>query len=201
MALPLPGTDASFNYDAYVTSGNYILVVGGTSGTSECGQWVNGGSSGTLTYRENGLPTLTATPTDACVSPGCNGSVALSMSGGCQTHTMTSGMFEQWNTVSVPVSNAAYSSRWTELGTMSGNVDGSGQAYFSGNGNWSGGLVSTQGVTPSEGLTLYGRWYNSGSGGSHMVGWHDNTQGGSYTNLVYALYPYMSGTTARFANL
>ncbi|MCW5909230.1 MAG: LamG domain-containing protein, partial [Chitinophagales bacterium] len=180
------GNNGSFTYDAPYTSGNYILILNRTG----CGQHDFTGVSATLKYRENGNPTLTATPSSTC-SGSCNGSVSLSMGGGCQTHTMTTGTFEQFNTPSVALNG--YNGMWTYSGAGTAATDGSGQAYFY-NGNqqsWSNAYYTNQTVARSEGLITQGRFYNTGT--YSMVGWHNSGTGTSYTDLVYALYPAADG--------
>jgi hypothetical protein len=182
-----PAGGSTFNFDAPYTSGNYILV----HNRYNCQQHDFTGVSNVLIYRENGLPTLSGTATNACASLGCTGTVSLSMGGSCQTHTMTTGTFEQFNT-----SNAAlngYNGLWTYNGAGTANTDGSGQAYFyNGSQNsWTNAYYTNATVTRSEGLAVQGRFYNTGT--YSMIGWHDGGTGTSYTDLVYAFYPAADG--------
>ncbi|MCX6199665.1 MAG: SprB repeat-containing protein [Bacteroidetes bacterium] len=185
-------TNESLNQNAYTAYNNYAPA----DQKWDDHDW--SGVSAILKYRNNGVTTLTATSSGNVCSGATNGSVSLSLNGSCASNTLIAGQFERFNTSYTALNG--YGGLWTYSGAGTAQTDVSGQAYFlNGNQNsWTNGFWANNTVTRSEGLTFYGRWYNTGT--NSMVGWHDNTNGTSYTNLTYALYPYNSGGLAIYEN-
>ena len=200
----------SVTFEAPTTSGanNYIAVVNrmtnmGANNTAYTGinnygpiyqKWDDKDQSGTsavLKYRSNGTTTLSATSGGTICNGTSTGSFTLSLSGSCASNALTAGTFERFNTANTALNG--YGGRWTFSGAGTAQTDGSGQAYFT-NGNqsaWTNAFYSNSTVTRSEGLTYYGRWYNTGT--YSMIGWQDGSAGTSYANLTYALYPDAGG--------
>ncbi|MBL7777909.1 MAG: hypothetical protein JNK66_06345 [Chitinophagales bacterium] len=188
----------SVSWTSDLTTGNNLVVV--YNGSACAPAWPGNGSaySAVLQYRNVTNASMSASVSANTCGATCNGTVNLTLTSptACGTATRDDGHYEQfnvYNSTNISVTQAPYSTYWTNSGSGNAGVDASGQAFFTGPDGWSHAFYTNQNISRQAGRVFQGRWYSSGTGSSSMVGWKNTGTGNSYTDFTYALYPYGNG--------
>jgi len=172
------GTNASIDFTAQNTNigsteGNHLLVVN----RFNCQGHDFTGQSALLRYRQ--------------IPPVINSSSATMCAGGTRALSADQN-FGTW--AGYGVCNQLTFQSYGGVGlTSTAGVNGS--TFFSNitaPASWSSGYYSAETFTRNQDMTLYFRYHNS-TNANMMIGWHGNSIGGSYPDLLYCFYFHTSG--------
>lgn len=188
----------SVSWTSDLTTGSNLVVVYNGSGCAPAWPGTGAAYSAVLQYRNVTNASMSASVSANTCGATCNGTVNLTLTSptACGTATRDDGHYEQfnvYNSTNISVTQAPYSTYWTNSGSGNAGVDASGQAFFTGPDGWSHAFYTNQNISRQAGRVFQGRWYSSGAGSSSMVGWKNTGTGNSYTDFTYALYPYGNG--------